>query len=121
MKYFKYMWAIMIVLIVLIRSYGYEPSYIKREISMESPQIVAQSKPSVLMVYDPIDQIYYDLDDFNQLTLEQLKHFKGIGDVTASSIIDYIILNGRLNSFNELIEIKGIGEKKLQGILENSK
>ncbi len=121
MKYFKYMWAIMIVLIILIRSYGYEPSYIKREINEDQPQIEVYSQDAISMVYDPIDQVYYSLDAFHQLSVEQLKHFKGIGDVTASSIIEYIRENGGLKSFHELIEIKGIGEKKLEGILENSK
>lgn len=121
MKYFKYIWVIMIVLIVLIRSYGYEPSYIERKIDMDSPQIMVQKQTSILMVFDPIDQIYYDLNDFNHLSMEQLKHFKGIGDVTASSILNYIKVNGELSSFQELTEIKGIGAKKLEGILENSK
>ncbi|MBE0449829.1 MAG: helix-hairpin-helix domain-containing protein [Clostridia bacterium] len=121
MKYFKYIWAIMIILIILIRSYGYEPSYIKREINVDQPQKEMYSQDTISMVYDPVDQVYYSLDEFNQLSVEQLKHFKGIGDVTASSIIEYIRENRELSSFYELIEIKGIGEKKLEGILENSK
>lgn len=121
MKFLKYIWLTMIILIVLIRSYGYEPSYIRREISDEAPLSISIPEVSAYMVYDPVDQVYYNLDDFNRLTLEQLKHFKGIGDVTAGSIVDHIRENGGLKSFHELIEIRGIGEKKLEGILENSK
>ncbi len=120
-KYLKYLWLAMIILTVLIRVYGYEPSYIKREIRNEAPKSIAESDDSIQLVYDPMDQIYYTLDEFNLLSLDQLIHFKGIGEITANSIIDYIQKNGGLHSFDELTEIKGIGDKKLEGILENSK
>lgn len=121
MKYFKYFWLVMIVLVIFVRAYGYEKSYIKREILMDPPLGEVKVNVFISMVFDPVDEIYYNLEDFNDLTIEQLKHFKGIGDVIASSIVDHIKRSGGLESFYELTEIKGIGEKKLEGILENSK
>lgn len=120
-KYLKYLWMAIIVMTVFIRSYGYEPSYINREIKIDAPKRIVVSEVTVQQVYDPLDQIYYTLDEFNHLSQEQLIHFKGIGESTANSILDYIQKNDGLHSFNELTEIKGIGDKKLEGILENSK
>ncbi len=121
MKYFKYLWLVMIFLTIFIRAYAYEPSYIKREIVLESTQRELLPIISVLMVYDPVDEVYYNLEEFNGLSIEQLTHFSGIGEVTASSIVEHIRESGGLQSFHELTVIKGIGEKKLEGILENSK
>ena len=121
MKYFKYLWLILIFLTIFIRAYGYEPSYIKREIALEPSQKEVQSSIAIHMVYDPFDEVYYNLDEFNVLSIEQLTHFSGIGEVTANLIVDYIRENNGLQSFQELTVIKGIGEKKLEGILENSK
>lgn len=121
MKYFKYLWLVLIFLTIFIRANEYEPSYIKREIVLETTQNEVQSRSAIIMVYDPVDEVFYNLDEFNTLSVEQLTHFSGIGEVTASSIIDYIRENNGLQSFHELIVIKGIGEKKLEGILENSK
>lgn len=63
-----------------------------------------------------LDQTF-TLDAFNQLDLETLMSFKGIGLVTAEAIIEDRKQNGLLRSFDDLKRIKGIGEKKLANIL----
>lgn len=56
---------------------------------------------------------YYTLEEFNSLTLEQLTTITGIGDVTAKAIINYREKYGNFVLFSDLMNIKGIGEKKL--------
>jgi competence ComEA-like helix-hairpin-helix protein len=55
-----------------------------------------------------------DMIDLNSATLIDLMKLPGIGKVTALNIIDYRTVNGPFGSVDELIEVKGIGEKKLE-------
>lgn|GEM_PF-3979548 len=88
--------------------------------SLLSDQSVFPSETavSVVEIYDPELAVYYDLNAFNQLPEEMLCHFKGIGEATASAIIGYREAHGGFKSFEELIEVPGIGEKKLASIFE---
>lgn len=56
---------------------------------------------------------YYNLNEFNEFTIEELMRISGIGEVTANAILSYRETHGSFQSFSELQEIKGIGEKKL--------
>lgn len=52
--------------------------------------------------------------DLNIATLEQLDEIPGIGASKAKAILDYRLKKGRFNRIEELIEVKGIGEKMLE-------
>jgi competence protein ComEA len=52
--------------------------------------------------------------DLNTATLEQLDEIPGIGASKAKAILDYRLKKGRFNRIEELIEVKGIGEKMLE-------
>jgi competence protein ComEA len=56
------------------------------------------------------------LTDFNQLTKEELMKIDGIGEVIASNIIEYKNNNGIFKKISELLNVNGIGEKKLESI-----
>jgi len=49
--------------------------------------------------------------NINSASLEQLVSLKGIGEKKAKQIIAYREANGRFGSLEELMAIKGIGEK----------
>ena len=54
------------------------------------------------------------LVNINTADREELMTINGIGEATADKIIAYREENGEFESVDELIEIKGIGEKKLE-------
>ncbi len=59
----------------------------------------------------------YTIDEFNQLTEDELTDFKGVGEVTAAAIVELRTLRGGFESFDELLDVKGIGPAKLKKIL----
>ncbi len=52
--------------------------------------------------------------NINTADLHELESLPGIGRVTALNIIDYRTENGPFTDIDDLIHVKGIGEKKLE-------
>lgn len=59
-----------------------------------------------------------NLEEFNVLGIEELEKLPGIGPVLAKNIYDYRNKNGSFMTVDELINVNGIGEKKLLTIKE---
>jgi competence protein ComEA len=54
--------------------------------------------------------------DLNTATAEQLEAIPGIGPVLAQRIIEYRQTRGRFQSVDELLEVRGIGSKRLENM-----
>lgn len=52
----------------------------------------------------------------NSATVEQLQSIPGIGPVAAKNIVEHRTKVGKFNKIEEIINVKGIGEKKFQKI-----
>lgn len=56
--------------------------------------------------------------DINQASAKELAELPGIGPVLAARIIKYRERKGTFQSFSQVLEVKGIGEVRLQRIRE---
>lgn len=56
--------------------------------------------------------------DINLANSDELMQINGIGTITAENIINYRNKYGYFYSYNELLNIEGIGEKKLSNLLD---
>ncbi|HEX4820040.1 MAG TPA: helix-hairpin-helix domain-containing protein [Acidimicrobiales bacterium] len=54
--------------------------------------------------------------DLNQATLQQLDALPGIGPATAQAILDYRSQHGRFRSVDDLLNVRGIGDAKLEQV-----
>ena len=54
--------------------------------------------------------------NINTATAEQLTALPGVGEVIAQAIIEYRDNNGAFRSLDNLLSVKGIGEKKLTAL-----
>jgi competence protein ComEA len=54
--------------------------------------------------------------NLNTATAEQLEAIPGIGPVLAQRIIEYRQTHGRFQSVDELLEVRGIGSKRLENM-----
>jgi len=52
----------------------------------------------------------------NKAGVDQLASLPGIGEVTAKAIVEFRQANGPFRTAEDLLQVKGIGEKKLEAI-----
>jgi competence protein ComEA len=72
---------------------------------MAATPAVAATEPA------PADKI-----DLNSATVEQLDSLPGVGPTLAGRIVEYREEAGRFGTIEELLNVKGIGEKNFQKI-----
>ena len=95
--------------------------YIGRNTNNNYVQLVENTDaPSYWSETDATEQTDYRLD-INTATKRQLMELPGFGEVLAQRIIDYRTENGPFSSVYDLLEVNGIGEKKLEEIMDQIK
>lgn len=75
---------------------------------------VSTKTPAAQTTSEPVGII-----NINTASSRELQKLNGIGEVKAQAIIDYRDRNGGFSSVDELINVKGIGEKTLEKIRAN--
>jgi competence protein ComEA len=59
-----------------------------------------------------------DKININTASADELQLLNGVGPSTANAIVDYREQNGAFGSVEDLVNIKGIGEKKVANLAE---
>lgn len=57
--------------------------------------------------------------NLNSASAQELTNLRGIGDKTAQAIVEYRQSHGPFKSVEELVEVKGIGDKLLASLREH--
>lgn len=57
--------------------------------------------------------------NINTASQQELETLKGVGPSTAAAIIHYREQNGAFSTVDELVNVKGIGDKKLQKLAKH--
>lgn len=63
--------------------------------------------------------VFRSIEDFNYYGVEAFSKLEGIGEQIGKNIVDYRDENGDFENFEDLMNVDGIGEKKLEKILEH--
>ena len=95
----------------------YIPNKKEREANEEKAYITAESGNNVI-IKDKIEGGKKQKVNINEAKQEELEELPGIGPSIAKKIIEYREQNGKFTSIDELQEVKGIGEAKLENIKE---
>ena len=84
----------------------------KQPVDTQNASIPSTTLPATTVPAGPL------MININTATLEELDLLPGIGPVIAQAIIDYRSEYGNFETPEDLLNIKGIGEKRLEAILE---
>ncbi|MEN8190186.1 MAG: helix-hairpin-helix domain-containing protein [Thermodesulfobacteriota bacterium] len=76
---------------------------------------ISMAQPGVAKQIQQVDE-QVEMVDINFASADLLTTLPGIGPKTAEQIINYRTENGSFSNIEQLIEVKGIGEKKLARI-----
>ncbi len=83
----------------------------------EAPAIQMQTEPEAALETAQ-EEVQEEVDlsklNINEANINQLQNLKGIGPKLAEEIINYRNTNGPFETIEDLMKVKGIGEKKFE-------
>ncbi len=82
----------------------------------EEEIIITSENGEDIIVDNRIEESTSSKININTATLSELESLSGIGEATASSIIEYRETNGNFNSIEEIKNVSGIGDAKYEDI-----
>ncbi len=100
-----------LIIVLLIINFIFAPDF-------EKPEYVVEDDTNI-NITELTDEKNNSLIGINSATYEDLLNISGIGPTNARKILDFIEKNGTIVSFDDLLEIDGIGYKKLEQIKES--
>lgn len=85
-------------------------------LTLRSETATATTDPTHAETSDTKTSVPSEPININTATPEQLDTLPGIGPALAQRIIDYREANGPFTSVNQLMDVSGIGEKRMEAI-----
>ena len=86
------------------------------DLTVNETQTPEHTQPEPTQNSKQIEPAKVEIININTATSAQLQTLKGIGEAYARRIIEYREANGGFDSIDELVNVKGIGEKRLENI-----
>lgn len=83
-----------------------------------SPPTIAQTAPSSEYASPPSVRVEStaELININEASVNELVRLSGIGEVKAAAIVEYRRTNGSFSAIEDIMKVKGIGEKTFEKI-----
>lgn len=86
----------------------------KEESSLQGQGVTFQTNHKAKEINDPGDETDVLRISLNEANSKELEQLPGVGPVIAARIIQYRVQHGGFSSLQELMEVKGIGEKTIE-------
>ena len=90
-------------------------------LTCSTPFVFANQPNEITTATSNVTNTMIQAISLNEATAKQLTSLKGIGEKKALAIISYREANGKFTSMNDLLNVKGIGEKVLADNIQRLK